>query len=168
VLFTAEDARRPRALLLGLSGRAPVEGRLRVGGHLLPGREAWVRAHVGVAMLEGSQDPVREVRRALEGDPDVVVVDGLDALSPGPAHDEAAAALRDAALRIPGLTLLASSAHVHSARAVLADAGWPDPPVLDVSGPTTTPADADPAATAPAAPSQAADSTSDLSTEVHA
>ncbi|MGZ8804871.1 MAG: MMPL family transporter, partial [Microbacterium sp.] len=40
LVVTAADARRPRALLLALAGRATLEGRARVGGHLLPGREA--------------------------------------------------------------------------------------------------------------------------------
>ena len=54
---------------------------LRVGGHLLPGRAAWVRAHVGVALLDGAEDPVRALRRALGGrGARLVVVTGLDTL----------------------------------------------------------------------------------------
>ncbi len=46
------------ALLLTVAGRlAPTDGRLRVAGHLLPERGAWVRAHVGVALLRGSDEP---------------------------------------------------------------------------------------------------------------
>ena len=37
LVVTATDARGPRALLLALAGRAALEGRARVGGHLLPG-----------------------------------------------------------------------------------------------------------------------------------
>jgi RND superfamily putative drug exporter len=37
----------------------PERGRLRVAGHLLPGRGAWVRAHVGVALLDGAAAPSR-------------------------------------------------------------------------------------------------------------
>ena len=53
------ERRRPpraRALLLTVAGRVtPTGGRLRVAGHLLPERGAWVRAHVGVALLHGSR-----------------------------------------------------------------------------------------------------------------
>ncbi|MGC5221063.1 efflux RND transporter permease subunit [Micromonospora sp. DT81.3] len=169
VLVTAPDARGPRALLLAFSGRAPVEGRLRVGGHLLPGREAWVRAHVGVALLEGSTDPLRDVREALAGRPRILVIDGLDAFAAGSEHDQAAAALRDAAAATPELTVLASSTHVDAARSLLSDAGWPDAPVLDVSvphGPASAgalpPLDAVPGDTRSTLP------TSALSTEVPA
>ena len=133
LVITAKDARGPRALLLALAGRATLEGRARVGGHLLPGREAWVRAHVGVALLDGSAQPVRDLRRALGGRPRILVIDGLDALIPGSAHDQAAAALRDAASATPELTLVVASTHPDAARALLAEAGWPAAPVLDVT-----------------------------------
>ncbi len=140
LVLTAEDPRRPRALLLALAGRAPLEGKVRVGGHLLPGREAWVRTHVGVALLDGSAQPVRDMRRALAGRPRIVVVDAVDALAAGSAHDQAAAALRDAAAATPGMTVLVSSGHPDAARALLVDAGWPEPPVLDLTlaGPAGT------------------------------
>ena len=83
IVITGKDARGPRALLLALAGRAALDGRARVGGHLLPGREAWVRAHVGVALLDGSAQPVRDLRRALNGRPRILVIDGLDALVAG-------------------------------------------------------------------------------------
>jgi RND superfamily putative drug exporter len=172
LLVTAADARGPRALLLALSGRAPVAGRLRVGGHLLPGREAWVRAHVAVAMLDGSSDPVQELRRALTRRPAVIVIDGMDAFSPGAARDQAAAALRDAGGRSPRPTVLASSTHVDAARALLSDAGWPGIPVLDVSmkPDVSVKPDVRSADTAPpvAAPPATAEPTSTLSSEVNA
>ncbi|GAA3215213.1 MMPL family transporter [Microbacterium terregens] len=133
LIVTAKDARGPRALLLALAGRAPLVGRARVGGHLLPGREAWVRAHVAVALLDGSAQPVRDLRRALAGAPRILVIDGLDALTPAAVHDQAAAALRDAASATPGMSLVVACAHPDAARALLADAGWPDAPVLDVT-----------------------------------
>ncbi|HEX5857889.1 MAG TPA: MMPL family transporter [Microbacterium sp.] len=171
LLVTAPDARGPRALLLALAGRAALDGRARVGGHLLPGREAWVRAHVGVAMLEGSTDPLRDLREALAGRPQIVVIDGLDAFAAGAEHDQAAAALRDAAAATPALTVLASSTRVDAAQALLADAGWQEAPVLDVSGarPLSAAGDStdDPAPSRDGAPT-AAHPTSALSTEVHA
>ena len=133
LVVTATDARGPRALLLALAGRAGLEGRARVGGHLLPGRETWVRAHVGVALLDGSAQPLKDLRRALNGRPRILVVDGLDALVAGPTHDQAAAALRDAAAATPDLTLVVASTHPDAARALLDDAGWPDSPVLDIT-----------------------------------
>jgi len=100
LVATAEDPRATRAFALMVAGRvSPTEGRLRVAGHLLPGRAAWVRAHVGVALLndpDGAADPVRELRRALAGGTRLVVIDGLDTLA-GAERDQAAALLRDAA-----------------------------------------------------------------------
>lgn len=132
LIVTARDARGPRSLLLALAGRAPLEGRARIGGHLLPGREAWVRAHVGVAMLDGSADPVGELRMSLRGRPRILVIDGLNALVSA-SHDQASAALRDAASVTPELTLVVSSSHPDAAHALLVEAGWTDPAVIDVS-----------------------------------
>jgi putative drug exporter of the RND superfamily len=132
LIVTGRDARGPRALLLALAGRAGLEGRARVGGHLLPGREAWVRTHVGVALLDGSSDPVRDLRRAVAGGPRILVIDGLDAVV-GATRDQAAAVLRDAASAIAPLTVLAASSRPDAAVALLAEAGWRDTPVLDVS-----------------------------------
>ncbi len=132
LIVTARDARGPRSLLLALAGRAPLQGRARIGGHLLPGRETWVRAHVGVAMLEGSPDPVRELRQALRGRPRIVMIDGANALV-GASHDQASAMLRDAASVTPELTLVVSSSQPDATRSLLIEAGWADPPVLDVS-----------------------------------
>ncbi len=59
LLATAADPRAGRAFVLAVAGRVdPSEGRLRVAGHLLPGRGAWVRAHVGVALLDGAAAPL--------------------------------------------------------------------------------------------------------------
>ncbi|MBG0719474.1 MMPL family transporter, partial [Microbacterium sp. 2C] len=45
LIVTAADPRASRAFVLMVGGRIdPSEGRLRVAGHLLPGRAAWVRA----------------------------------------------------------------------------------------------------------------------------
>ncbi len=133
LVVTAADARGPRALLLALAGRAALDGRARVGGHLLPGREAWVRAHVGVALLEGSAQPVRDLRRALDGGPRILVIDGLESLIPGSMQDQAAAALRDAVAATPDLTLVVASTRPDAARALLAEAGRPAAPVLDIA-----------------------------------
>ncbi len=97
MIVTADDPRAARAFVLAVAGRVePRSGRLRVAGHLLPGRGAWVRSHVGVALLEGATDPLRELRRAVSGRVRLVAIDGLDALT-GADRDQAAAILRDAA-----------------------------------------------------------------------
>ncbi|MCH6231048.1 MMPL family transporter [Microbacterium sp. CFH 31415] len=129
-LIATGDPRAARAFGLAVAGRiSPNDGRLRVAGHLLPERAAWVRAHVGVAILGGSDDPVRELRRALSGRTTLVVIDGLDTLDPAD-RDQAAALLRDAeaaARARPGaasarLTLVATAKADGPALAVLADA----------------------------------------------
>ncbi|MEN2740434.1 MMPL family transporter [Microbacterium sp. X-17] len=123
LLVTGADARARRALLLTLAGRvAPTGGRLKVHGHLLPGRGAWVRARVGVALLDGSADPARELRTALRGGTRTVVVDGLDAAVATSQPDQLTAALRDAA-RTDAATIIASAADAGAARSLLAEAG---------------------------------------------
>lgn len=95
-LIVTGDPRAARAFGLMVAGRlAPSDGLLRVAGHLLPGRAAWVRAHVGVALLADADDRVRELRRALAGRTGLVVIDAIDNLEPA-ERDQAAALLRDA------------------------------------------------------------------------
>ena len=66
-------------------------------GHLLPGRAAWVRAHVGVALLDGADDPVGELRRALRGRTPHRRHRRPRRARRRPTRDQAAAVLRDAA-----------------------------------------------------------------------
>lgn len=133
LLATAADPRAGRAFVLTVAGRVdPSEGRLRVAGHLLPGRGAWVRAHVGVALLDGAAAPLTELRRALAGGTTMVAIDGLDTLN-GADRDQAAALLRDAQERAAArtarggapthpLTIVASARREGPALDVLADA----------------------------------------------
>ncbi len=128
-LLVTGDARAARAFALTVAGRLePSAGLLRVAGHLLPGRAAWVRAHVGLALLADSTDPVGDLRRALRG-ATLVVVDGLDALG-----GRAAALLRDASRSRP-LTVVVTASSEGSALAILADAQRPDVTSLALSGP---------------------------------
>jgi RND superfamily putative drug exporter len=124
VVLASADPRAARAALFALAGRAPTtSGRLRVAGHLLPGRIAWVRAHVAIARLGAAADPLSELRLTLEGRPGLVALEGLDALAHGALRDEAAATLREAATR-GTWTFVASAADPDAGRRVLLDAGW--------------------------------------------
>ncbi|MBN9215665.1 MAG: transporter [Microbacterium sp. SCN 70-200] len=134
LIVTAADPRAGRAFLLAVAGRVePSAGRLRVAGHLLPARGPWVRAHVGVALLDGAADPLRELRRALAGGTTLVAIDGIDVLT-GADRDQAAALLRDATERAGAraaeggrtprhpLTIVASARPEGAALDILADA----------------------------------------------
>jgi RND superfamily putative drug exporter len=128
-LVVTGDARATRAFALVVGGRlAPDEGRIRVAGHLLPGRAAWVRGHVGLALLGDADDPVREIRSALDGRPSLIVIDGVDALD-APRRDQAAALLRDASARLAAtddtLTIVATARSEGAALALLAEAHRP-------------------------------------------
>ncbi|MET0296254.1 MAG: MMPL family transporter [Microbacterium sp.] len=138
-LLATGDPRGARAFALTVAGRlAPTDGLLRVAGHLLPGRAAWVRAHVGVALLADADDPVRELARALRGRTQLAVIDGLDTLDAA-QRDQAAALVRDAAssARAP-LTIVATAQTEGPALAVLADAHRPDLTTLSVRAGTRT------------------------------
>lgn len=133
-LIATGDPRATRSFGLAVAGRlAPTGGLLRVAGHLLPGRAAWVRAHVGVALLADSDDRVRELRRALNGRTSLVVIDGLDTLDAA-ERDQAAALLRDAEATARArsgaassrLTVVATAKSDGPALALLADAHRPD------------------------------------------
>ncbi len=129
VVLAADDARLTRAALYALTGRAsPTAGRLRVAGHLLPGREAWVRGHVGIAALEDAERPLADLRAVLTGAPGVAAILGADAVSHGALRDQAAASIRDAA----GWTLLVTAADPDAAARLLADAGRTDVSVVRV------------------------------------
>lgn len=134
-LLATGDPRAARAFALTVAGRlAPTDGLLRVAGHLLPERAAWVRAHVGVALLADADDPVAELRRALRGRTSLIVIDGVDALDAA-ERDQAAALLRDARAELrarsddgsgAGLTVVATARTDGPAIALLSDARRPD------------------------------------------
>ncbi len=129
LVLGSTDPRVARALLLTIAGRvAPTTGRLRVAGHLMPGRGPWVRRHVGVALLAGSADAPAELRRALRGRTRLVVVDGLDALH-GAARDQCIALLRDAPAPV---TVVAAAADSAAAAGLIADTARDGVQVLDL------------------------------------
>ncbi|MDX2376019.1 efflux RND transporter permease subunit [Microbacterium sp. LRZ72] len=133
LLVSGRDAPTARLFALMIAGRvAPTTGLLRVGGHLLPGRGAWVRSHVALALLGDTEAPLRELRAALRGRPRIVVIDGLDTVTEQGLRDQAAALLRDAAERSPALTLLVTARHEPAAIALLAEARRRDVSALTV------------------------------------
>ncbi|MBD3940342.1 MMPL family transporter [Microbacterium sp. NEAU-LLC] len=152
-LIATGDPRATRAFALVAAGRlSPTDGRLRVAGHLLPERAAWVRAHVGLALLGDAEDRIDGLRRALAGRAELVVIDGVDALDAA-ERDQAAALLRDhtaalaaraTAARTPALTLVLTSRTDSAALALLADAHRSDLTTLPLQAGaalTTTPAE---------------------------
>ena len=106
LMVSAAEPVAARSLLLTLAGRiAPSDGLLKVCGHLMPGRSAWVRSHVGIALLADTEEPLTELKRALAGSPRLVVIDGLDAVIGDAERDQASALIRDAADRLSGFQM---------------------------------------------------------------
>ena len=143
-LIATGDPRAARAFALTIAGRlAPTEGKLRVAGHLLPERAAWVRAHVGVALLTDAEDRVQALRRALGARAELVVIDGVDMLDAA-ERDQAAALLHDSAESLrtatggeAQLTLVVTSRSESAALALLADAHRPEVSSLALRAETT-------------------------------
>lgn len=134
VIVTGASPRALRALSLAVAGRVkPDAGMLRVAGHLLPGRAAWVRAHVGIALL--SDGAAEQVAEALRGDTSLVVLDGVDRLTAA-ERDQVAARLRDAGQSV---AVFATATDAAPARALLDEAGRGDASVLDLRRPAEAP-----------------------------
>lgn len=134
VIATGGDLRTRRALALTIAGRlTPADGKLRVAGHLLPGRAAWVRSHVGCVLVDDADAALGDLAEALRGKSQIFVIDGIDRLSGG-QRDQATAMLRDAAASRT-LAVFATASDADSARTTLAEAGWPDAQTLDTRAP---------------------------------
>jgi RND superfamily putative drug exporter len=137
VVLTGASPGRLRALALAIAGRiTPDGGRLRVAGHLLPGRAAWVRAHVGAVIATDAGVSGSELDDALRGRPAVVVIDGVDRMSTAD-RDQLAARLRDADA---GTAVVLTASAPESARELLSAAGRPAPATADVTTPAALPA----------------------------
>ena len=133
VIVTGTSRGALRALALAVAGRLkPDAGRLRVSGHLLPGRTAWVRAHVGAVIATDADTTMRDLSEALRGRPEVVVLDGVDRL-PEAARDQLAARLRDATPAV-----LLTSTTPDAAAQLLAAAGRGTASVIDLRTPAST------------------------------
>ncbi|PRB10820.1 efflux RND transporter permease subunit [Microbacterium sp. MYb62] len=134
VIAAGGDLRSRRALALTIAGRLmPTDGKLRVAGHLLPGRAAWVRSHVGCVLVDDADAALGDLAEALRGRSQFVVIDGIDRLTGG-QRDQATAMLRDAAASRT-LAVFATASDAGSARTTLAEAGWPDAQTLDTRAP---------------------------------
>src|SRR5690606_28252561 len=126
-----------RALSLTLTGRLKADvGMLRVDEHLLPGRAAWVRSRVGIALL-AEPDARAQVHEALRGRARLVVLDGVDGLSAA-ERDQLTARLRDAG---PEVAVLVTATDADAARTLLIEAGRTAAPVVDLRDtlPTSAP-----------------------------
>ncbi|KQM81142.1 MMPL family transporter [Agromyces sp. Leaf222] len=135
LVVAGADEIATRAMLLTLAGRIDsTGGRLRVAGHLLPGRSAWVRAHVGVALLAEAEDPVAELRRAVRGRAGIVVIDGVDHITDPATRDRLASVLWDASLEA-SVTVVVSTGDAANALPLLAAAGHPDAPSIELAAP---------------------------------
>ena len=131
-VVTGHDARVRRAVALAVAGRlTPDAGKLRVVGHLLPGRAAWVRRHVGSVLVDDADTALLDLREALRARSSLVVIDGIDRFTGG-QRDQATAMLQDAAASRP-LAVLATASDPTLARTILSEAAWPAASVIDLS-----------------------------------
>jgi len=79
LVVQAREHQRSTGLLLAIAARlAPTDGDFKVIGRVLPIHAAAVRRRVGLALLATSNDPSGDVRLALAGRVEIVVIDGLD------------------------------------------------------------------------------------------
>ncbi|MGY1551157.1 MMPL family transporter [Microbacterium sp. A588] len=134
---TGLNARTRRALSLAVAGRlTPAAGRLRVAGHLLPGRAAWVRSHVGCVLVDDADAALLDLQEALRGHSPLVIIDSIDRFT-GAQRDQATAMLRDAA-SARELAVFATAADAGVAGSILAEASWPTLDILDISTPSAS------------------------------
>ncbi|WP_194420444.1 efflux RND transporter permease subunit [Microbacterium abyssi] len=126
------DSRVRRAIALTVAGRlTPDAGKLRVAGHLLPGRAAWVRRHVGSVLVDDVDAALVDLREALRGGSALVVIDGIDRFTGG-QRDQATTMLQHAAASRP-LAVFATASDPGIARDILAEASWPSVDIIDVA-----------------------------------
>src|SRR5690606_8094824 len=136
LVAVGSDSRVRRAVALAVAGRlTPDDGKLRVVGHLLPGRAAWVRGHVGYVPVDDADAALIDLKEALRGKSSLVIIDGVDRFSGG-QRDQATAMLQDAAASRP-LAVFATASDPALAQAILSESAWPYADLIDVS---TTPA----------------------------
>jgi len=132
VIATGRDARVRRAVALAIAGRlTPDDGKLRVVGHLLPGRAAWVRRHVGSVLVDDADAALLDLREALRGQSSLVVIDGIDRFTGG-QRDQATTMLQHAAASRP-LAVFATASDPGIARTILGEASWSAADIIDLT-----------------------------------
>jgi RND superfamily putative drug exporter len=76
------DRTATSAVLMAVTGRTkPDSGILKVAGYVLPTRGAAVRSRTAVVRLGLTETPVEDVRRALQGTPQVLALDSVDTVT---------------------------------------------------------------------------------------
>src|SRR5690606_27746016 len=94
-------------------------------------RAAWVRGHVGTVLVGDADAALLDLREALRGRSALIVIDGIDGFTGG-QRDQATTMLQRAAASRP-LAVFATASDPERARMILAEAGRPAVPVLDVA-----------------------------------
>lgn len=138
-IITGAPAAALRTLALVIAGRVKADsGRLRVDGHLLPGRAAWVRSRVSIALMD-APDAASQLSEALRGRTPLVILAGIHRLSPAES-DQLAARLRDADAET---AVLVTSTDPDAAQSLLTEAGRTVASVTDLRDDALSPAGSD-------------------------
>ncbi|MGO4299774.1 MMPL family transporter [Leifsonia sp. RAF41] len=70
------------ALLMAITGRTHLDGgTVKVAGFVLPTRGSAVRSRTSVVRLDRSETPVEDIRRALDGRPQLLALDAVDSVT---------------------------------------------------------------------------------------
>lgn len=126
LVVQAREHQRSTGLLLAIAGRlAPSSGDFKVIGRVLPAHAGAVRRRTGVALLGRSDDPSGDIRRAMSGRSEIVVIDGLDTVVDPRERNAVVAALRQAYAEGTRyghpITLVLSTADVERVRGAIPD-----------------------------------------------
>jgi RND superfamily putative drug exporter len=135
-----DDRTAALALLMAATGRtAPSAGIIKVAGFVLPMRAGAVRRRTSVVRLAGTATPVEDLRRALRGHPQLVALDGLDAVTDPVERrhlrEKLANALADARAERRPLALVVSCVDPDGLDDILPDSIQPRTLALDAGAP---------------------------------
>ncbi|MBP2437346.1 MMPL family transporter [Microbacterium amylolyticum] len=133
LVLASDDPHVSRAVLLAFAGRVSPDDNslLRVGERLLPSRAGWVRANVGLALLQSAPNPRSAIRSALDANARIVLIDGADDLSPTARKDIAAVIRADDETQ--PLTVVVTAHSADSGTRFLDNAGRPGASTLTVT-----------------------------------
>jgi len=77
-----DDRTAARAVLMAVTGHTPIDtGTVKVAGFVLPTRGAAVRSRTSLVRMDAAETPVRDLRRALAGRPQLLALDAVDAVT---------------------------------------------------------------------------------------